>query len=615
MLRQFRSTGHHMKAIWWILTVVTVVTFLGGFVFIFGAGFFDGGGRGSSGAVGSVNGRAISSQDYQTAIASQRDAFRRQYGSDPVDRDEKSADAQAWRALVAQQIMSQVAAQAGLQAHDQEVVVTLKTQPPMELVNNAAFQTDGKFDQAKYQAALQDPNATFWSAYEDLVRQQLPARKLQERLRAALKLSEPELRQAYRERFDRVSATVVSVMPDPQAKVAPPAQADLDRVYQEYKGRLYAGPRVDLEVLMVPKKYGTEDVRTSRQFAQSLVDRVRRGEDFAQLAKDYSEGPGASQGGLIARPVRVSELGPDLGPRVAALQPGQVGDPFDAQGRFVIIKLIGRSTQPGATEPALQLAQIIVRVRPSDTTVQQQYGELQRLRARAMALKNLGTAATEKGMTTGRTGSFDMGSVPPVLGGVPEAADWGFSAQEKAISPIFDGSDAYCIAQVAQRHVSGPIPRDQVAESIRQMAELEARVAGARPLADRIAQAIAGGQTLEQAAQAAGVTPFTVPDLTRAQPDQRLSTAPELIGRLFAARPGTVVGPVKEPTGWYFARVDRRVDAPMDSTYDKMKGQITQGILQQRENTFFNNWIADLRMKAKVQDLRHAPGSAPMQMP
>jgi peptidyl-prolyl cis-trans isomerase D len=609
MLRQLRSPGHHTKALWWFLTVVTVVTFLGGFVFIFGAGFFDGGAARRGGAIGAVNGSPISSQDYQTALNSQREAFRRQYGSDPADRDEKTTQAQAWRMLVAQRIMGQVAKSEGLRAHDSEVVTALKHAPPMELVNSPAFQTDGKFDQAKYMAALQDPNATFWASYEDLVRAELPARKLQERLRAALKLSEPELLQTYRERFDRLSAVVVAVMPDAQGKVTPPSQADLDRVYQEYKGRLNAGPRVDLEVLLVPRKYGEEDKRAARQFAQNIVDRARRGEDFAQLAKDYSEGPGASQGGLINRPVRASELGPDAAGLLTTLQPGDVSNPFDAQGRYIIFKLIQRMAEPGSPEPAMQLAQIVIRVRQNDATVTEQLGELQRLRSRAMALKNLGSAATEKGLSTGRTGAFDMGSIPPVLGSVPEAADWGFSARDKAVSPIFEGADAYCVVQVAERHASGPIPREQVTESIRQMAELESRVASVKPVAERMAQALKGGQTLEQAAQAVGATPFTVTDLTRAQPDQRLAAAPELIGRMFAARPGAVIGPVQEPTGWYFARVEQRMDAPMDSTYDKMKGQITQSILQTRDNNFFNNWIADLRMKAKVQDLRYA-GSA-----
>src|SRR5512140_3011867 len=196
MLRQLRSGGKHTKAIWWLLTIVIVVTFLGGFVFIFGAGFDFGGAR-QTGIAGTVDGSPISATEYQTALTTQRESFRRQYGSDPADRDEKNAESQAWRSLVSQKLMARQARIAGIVAHDREVVLALETSPPPELTNQPAFQTDGRFDPETYRAALRDPNNTFWASYEDLVRSQLPVRKLQERLLASIKLSEPELREAY----------------------------------------------------------------------------------------------------------------------------------------------------------------------------------------------------------------------------------------------------------------------------------------------------------------------------------------------------------------------------------------------------------------------------------
>lgn len=601
MLRQLRSGGKHTKAIWWVLTVVIVVTFLGGFVFIFGAGFDFGGAR-RTGNVGAVDGSPITSTEYQTALTNQREAFRRQYGSDPADRDEKNAEAQAWRSLVSQKLMARQARIAGIVAHDREVILSLETSPPQELTNQPAFQTDGKFDPEKYRAALRDPNNTFWATYEDLVRSQLPVRKLQERLLASIKLSEPELREAYRDRFERVQATALVVPPDMQAKVPPPQPTDVERVYQEYKGRFYSGPRIDLEVLLVPKKFSDEDVRTARQFAQNLVDRVRKGEDFAQLAKDYSEGPAAGQGGVINRVVQLDDLGPELGPYMSDLQAGQVSNPYPANGRFIIMKVLERVPQPGQPTPGLRLAQIVIRVRPSDSARQEQYAELQKLRARAAALKSLGKAATEKGLPTSRTGFFDPGTAPTQLADTPEAGEWGFGAALKTVGPIFEGTDSYVLAQVADRHDGGLVPREKLDQTLRQIAEIEARVDRAKPVTDRIAQALAQGRSLEEAAKANGLSAFTT-ELTRARSDQRLAISGELVGAIFAAAPGKLVGPVRSPAGWLFARVDRRTPAPTDSTFDKVKSQISSEILSSRQRTFFNDWIGGLRAKARVQDL------------
>ena len=601
MLRQLRSGGKHTKAIWWVLTVVIVVTFLGGFVFIFGAGFDFGGAR-STGTVGVVDGSPITSTEYQTALTNQREAFRHQYGSDPADRDEKNAEAQAWRSLVSQKLMARQARIAGIVAHDREVVLSLETSPPQELTNQPAFQTGGKFDPEKYRAALRDPNNTFWATFEDLVRGQLPVRKLQERLLSSIKLSEPELREAFLDRFERVQATALVVPPDMQAKVPAPQPADVERVYQEYKGRFYSGARIDLEVLVVPKKYSDEDVRTARQFSQNLVERVRKGEDFAQLAKDYSEGPGSAQGGTINRIVQLDELGPELGPYMSDLKAGEVSNPYQANGRFIIMKVLERVPQPGKGADGMRLAQIIIPVRPSDSVRQTQLAELDKLRARATALKSLGKAATEKGLPTARTGFFDPGTPPSLLADTPEAGEWGYSAKANAVGPVFEGTDSYVLAQVAERHDGGLVSSQKLNQTLRQIAELEARVDRAKPVADRIAQAVAQGRSLEDAAKENGLTAFTA-ELTRAQPDQRLAASGEIVGAIFGSAPGKLVGPVRSPAGWYFARVDRKTPAPTDSTFDKVKSQLSTEILSSRQRTFFNDWIGDLRAKAKVQDL------------
>ena len=69
------------------------------------------------------------------------------------------------------------------------------------------------------------------------------------------------------------------------------------------------------------------------------------------------------------------------------------------------------------------------------------------------------------------------------------------------------------------------------------------------------------------------------------------------------AAPGKLVGPLRSPAGWFFARVDRKTPAPMDSTFEKAKAQLSTEILSTRQRTFFNDWIGDLRAKARVQDL------------
>lgn len=606
MLRFLRTGNPHTRTIWWVLIIVTVVTFLGGFVFLLGAGLDSTWNARATGAVATVDGESISRAEYQNAVNEQRENYRQRYGQDPAERDMKMLEVQAYRAVVLQRILNERARALGLRAHDREVVLALQTSPPAELRSQTVFQTNGQFDPQKYQAALRDPSNN-WAPFEDLVRQQLPVRKLQERLFSSIKVSEPELREGYRLRFEHVVATVVLVPPNVEGEAPKIADADLDAVYEKYKSRFASGPMTQLEVLSTPKQFGEADVRAAQELAQSLVDRARRGEDFTALARDYSEGPNADRGGIVDQVLTPAEFGAELAPKVAAMDTGQVVDPVRDGGRFLLFKILEKTTKPQTGEPGLRVAQIVVKVKGSEDQLRAQFEELGKLRGRA-AREGLGKAATAAGLSTTRTDFFDATNPPQTLFGVPEAADWGLGAKEKEVSPVFEGLDEFVVVQVVRQKPAGPMAKDLILDQIRRIATIDVQIDRSKPRVDAIAQAIAAGQPLEKAAAAQNLAPQRVDNVNRLQIDPRVEGAPELVGRLFAAQPGQVIGPVRGLNGWYFARLEER--PPLDTAlFDQMKAQVSKETLEARQRNFFDQFMARLRREAKVKDLRGDPGA------
>ena len=602
MLRYLRMGNKRTKTIWWILIIVTVVTFVGGFVFLFGAGLDSTQQARMSGAVGTVNGEKVSRDEYNAALEEQRATYLRQYGSQPTDQDQRVVELQAWRGIVSQHLLNDEAKQAGLGASDHEVVLAMQSNPPATLLESAAFQTDGKFDPAKYQAALQNPNVN-WSPIEALVRSQLPMRKLQERLISSLKISDDEIRQAYRDQNERVSATVLQVPGAVTAKVPAPTDADLQRVYDQYKDRFVSGGRTQVEVLSIPRKYSDDEVRQAREMAASLAQRARGGEDFAQLAKDYSEGPDAETGGVIPRVLTLSDLGPDLGPKLLALPVGGISDPVQDQGRFLVFRMVEHvNSGPNGAPSGVRLAQIVVKTKPSDASMADQRAEVDKIRERAARI-GLGKAAAEKGLTTRKSEPFDYNNPPQSLFMVPQASEWALTQKVGAVSPVMEGVDEFMILQVAEQTAPGPAPRQSITEPLRQIAELSARVDLSKPRADSVAAMLKAGRSIEEAAKAVGLTTYKVDGMTRVQPDPRLSSSDETIGALFGANPGQVVGPFRALNGWFFARLDNRAMMAA-APYDSLRSQISSQILQTRQRAFMNGYMADLRGKAKVEDLR-----------
>jgi parvulin-like peptidyl-prolyl isomerase len=602
MLSFLRGSGKHTKTIWWVLIIVTVVTFLGGFVFLFGAGFDRTQQTRLAGSIGSVNGQQISRATWVQAVEAQRAQYRSQYGSDPADRDLQMVEIQAWRSLVMERLLGEQAKRAGLGVTDREVVLSLQTSPPAMLASAPELQTNGQFDPAKYAALLNDPNIN-WQPFEEQARMQLPMRKLQERLLASIKLSEPELKAAFRDRFEQASAKVAMLAAMPDTGGPAPTEADLQKVYERYKNRFASPARTQLEVLLLPKQISDEELRIARETAAGYISRARGGEDFAQLVRDYSEGPNAANGGVIERTFTPMDLGALVGLKLAALEPGAIADPIQEGSRYVVFKLLEKTPGSGGSPPTLKLAQLVVRARQSDEVRTKQYEQMVRVRKQAERI-GLGPAAAAEGLATSKTEYYDNTTqIPQALAGVPVTADWGLNAKEKAVSPVFEGTDEFALAQVATQRQAGIVPASEVQEQLRELARIEAAVDKLQPQADRFAAAVKGGQTLEQAAAATGATLFELPALTRRQGDPRIAAAPELVGAIFGAPAGQVVGPYRAFNGWYFARKDGSA-MPDTAFYEQVKSQLTTEILGQRQQSFFNNYMSSLRASASVVDLR-----------
>jgi peptidyl-prolyl cis-trans isomerase D len=368
-----------------------------------------------------------------------------------------------------------------------------------------------------------------------------------------------------------------------------------------------AGPRTQLEVLVSPKRFGAEETKAAMDMAKSLFERATKGEDFAQLARDYSEGPNAEKGGLIDRWLQPSDLGPLIAAAVQVKKPGEVIEPVQEGGRVLLLKIMdpAQDTSSTKTPPppnAIKLSQIVIKVRPAPEDLRAQYKEVKAIAARARAV-GLSKAATEKGLSTVKTGFYDMNNAPPQLFSVPEAGDWGLAAKKDDVSPVFEGEDEFVVVQVATQHKAGPPGRDEVGDQLKLIADAEHRVEMAKPRADSVLAALKSGRTLEDAAKAVRLTASTVQG-SRAQPDPRLSGNPDLFGMVLAAPPGKVVGPVRSSQGWSFARLDGVTAAPDTLFNDQTKGQITNEILQTRQRAFFESYVEKLRANAQVVDLR-----------
>ncbi len=127
------------------------------------------------------------------------------------------------------------------------------------------------------------------------------------------------------------------------------ADAEVDAAYRQRFGAAGAGETflTVSHILIKPASAERADAREAFARAEHLLGRLRAGEDFATLAREHSEGPGAASGGDLGT-FRRGELDPTFEKAAFAVAPGELSAVVETQFGFHIIKVTAREERASA---------------------------------------------------------------------------------------------------------------------------------------------------------------------------------------------------------------------------------------------------------------------------
>ncbi len=134
-----------------------------------------------------------------------------------------------------------------------------------------------------------------------------------------------------------------------------------DEQVDEYLQRRQRDPEEKrrLAVIFLPAPKDPKQREAVRRKAEEILKKIRAGADFAELARKYSKGPGASEGGDLGY-IKAKDLARPLERITRALKPGEVSEVLEASNGFHIVKLLDvqktvmRKVDPRVREQARQ---------------------------------------------------------------------------------------------------------------------------------------------------------------------------------------------------------------------------------------------------------------------
>jgi hypothetical protein len=368
------------------------------------------------------------------------------------------------------------------------------------------------------------------------MRKMLPGQRLEERVIAGVKISEPELRRLYDLQYEKAVVTgallPLDVTPIDSTRLNSRRPEGLLRSAQ---GRVHRpGPGAGRAGLDPPHRRRGRGQDGEKE-AEDIVAWPAAAATSPTLARERSEGPYAERGGDLGADVPLSRLPPQLQTAFATLPVGAVTDPIKDGPTYFIFKLNDRKVV--GTEPVVRMSQIQV-PDPPVAGIARPRSRPDRQAAQGSRLRQAGRGRRQAPDRLDELGLVRRERVRPDAH--PDAADpaLGLSAKKGEVSRAFANESGWIVAQVTDRREAGPRPFESVRDDVRR--ELEQSLRQAKPLAaaERIVAAVKGGQPFEAAAAANGAVVFTTQPFPRTTPDPRLTAAPRAVGLAFGLAPG-----------------------------------------------------------------------------
>jgi parvulin-like peptidyl-prolyl isomerase len=536
-----------------------------GFVF-FDWGMQGGGGnRGpNAGAIGRVNGKDISYDEYMRARQQLVSSFESRTGKPPETSDYDAIEEETWNQVVRDKIILQQIEKHGIKA------------------------TDG------------DPNFD-WLPVEQYLKASLPASKLENYVALNARVTRGEVRARFNDDNEKVRVRFVrSFAPDVANLVPSVDEAEARAYYDAHPDEFRAEERAVLEYVRFQKSATPED----SAFVRDELEDVRRmvteeGKDFAELAKTWSEDASAERGGDLGFFGR-GDMVPEFEEAVFALSPGQVSPVFATQWGYQIVKVEEKKTEGGKEK--VRARHMLMKIEPSNASVRAQESATEVFLTAIQGGKSFADAAAAQNLVVDRTPAFERGAFVPGIGAPRLAARFAFSAQVGEVRPEpLEDDRAFTCIRLAERTPPGVLPFEEAkAEADRLALDAKRKEAARKRLEDAVAN---GEGTLEGIAKAIGGSIDTAAAFSRNSFVPGVGRKTEFVAAAFAVPVGEISKIVRTDTGFAVLEVREKIPAD-EAVFAGQEAQLRQQLLLEKRRNLVTSWLEDLFLKAEIVDLR-----------
>ncbi len=339
-----------------------------------------------------------------------------------------------------------------------------------------------------------------------------------------------------------------------------------------------------------------EQEKSAKQLAAELIARAQRGENFAQLARQYSVEPAAATSGGDLGWFGKGRMVKEFETAAFSGRPGQVIGPVKTQFGIHVIKIEGRDNRE------LKVATITIPIKASSATREEAF---QRAQDFAYIAKKDGfeKEAESAGLAVQETAEFTKGAFVPGLGQFESINKFAFNNDVNDISDGYQVNNGYAVVKISEIKKEGVRPFDEVKESLRPRALRQKKMAQLKTIVQEKYSQLGEKGDLNVLSSDPNISVQTTGDFTYGG---NIPTVGREYAFTGAAKNGAVekiLPPVEGKRGIYLMKVVSRT--PFDSaSYSMIKGMLSTQIVTEKRQRVLTQWLEQLKEEADIEDNR-----------
>lgn len=613
---------------WLIKFLIGIISLV--FVFYFGYSFTSSRAQKTA----TVNGDVITQLAYDKEFRDMVESFRRQYQGAWNDNLIKVLDLKnrALQNLINRKLISQEAEKLGFQVTRAEIQKSIMAYP--------AFQVEGQFDGRRYQALL-NQNRMKPEDFEQGIAQELLQEKLQQFLLTFLPVTDQELLDAYTLSHEQVNLAFIQMKPDRFAatlKTSPSAVEAYFKAHQEdyrvpekiklayitidpaeFKDRVtVSGQEIkqyyeyNMDSFNIPAKVCARHIlfrlkenatkaeaAEVQKKAEAVLKMARAGNDFAGLAKKYSEGPTGKDGGDLGCFSRGKMVKP-FEEAAFKLKKGEISDLVKTSFGYHIIK--AEDVQAARTKSLDE-----VRSQIEDTLRKNTSSDLAHEKALSLIDQmpyevDLGKYAAVNKLAVHSTDSFSLKDPIPGIGGDEKLRESLFSLQKNEPSELIELKGKFYLFQVADRKASYLPELKDVKDAVKRDSLKHLAAEKAKSLAQNYLQELLAGKEWKKVADESGVKSQETGFFTRQGPIPKIGYDQEMLETAFHLHKNKrYPDKVYENQAGAFLIHWEGYKGIDQKKFQEEKEQFRFSLMRLKQRTAFQNWLDALRKKARVE--------------